>query len=318
MTLTKFAKLAHVSVSTASKAFSMSDDISGQTREEIFRIARENGCFKKFFNAPCPNLVIGVLIPEFSSFVYADYVEKLQKALRESGCTVCVSATDFSEEKERELVEYFYKYSAVDGLILVSPKFDPGEIELPTVLISKEKPLSGCAVNSSGEEEQFRRAMEYLREKNVFSVGFLGETKTVTHRRLFESAMQTVFGQIDPELIEITGLRFEKGGYAAMESFFEKGKVPRAVFCAYDDMAIGAIRCIRDHALRVPEDVAVIGFDNIVQGAFFDPPLASISQNNEAICRHAAEQLLHRILGEPFAGETLVPAELHHRRSFEV
>ena len=63
MTLSKLARLANVAVSTASKAFSMSDDINEQTREEIFRVARENGCFKKFFNAKYPKFVIALICP---------------------------------------------------------------------------------------------------------------------------------------------------------------------------------------------------------------------------------------------------------------
>ena len=318
MTLTKFAKLAHVSVSTASKAFSMSGDINEKTREEIFRIARENGCFKQFFNAPYPHFVIGVIIPEFNSFLYADYVENIQRALKEKGCEICVSATDFSAEKERELIEYFYKYSTVDGLILVSPREDPGAIELPTVLISKQEPEDACVINSSGDEEQIKTAMEYLAAKGVSSVGFVGEKRSDDRHRNFRATAQEVFGNVQEDLIEMGGLRFEKGGYAGMEALFEKGKVPRAVFCAYDYMAIGAMKCIRDHGLRVPQDVAVVGFDNISQDPFLDPPLASISQDRRTICRHAAEQVINRILGKPFEKLILVPSEFHHRESFEI
>ena len=67
MTLSKLAKLAHVSVSTASKAFSESPDISSETREMIFSIAKAQGCFKKFYNAKYPKLVIAVIAPEFGS-----------------------------------------------------------------------------------------------------------------------------------------------------------------------------------------------------------------------------------------------------------
>lgn len=72
MTLSKLAKLANVAVSTASKAFSMSGDINEQTREEIFRIARENGCFKKFFNAKYPKFVAAVICPEVNSRHYSE------------------------------------------------------------------------------------------------------------------------------------------------------------------------------------------------------------------------------------------------------
>ena len=71
MTMKELAKLANVSVSTASKAFSMSSEGSDETREIIFDVAKKHGCFKKFFNAKYPKLVIAVICPEFESTYYS-------------------------------------------------------------------------------------------------------------------------------------------------------------------------------------------------------------------------------------------------------
>ena len=71
ITLSKIAKLAHVSVSTASKAFSMSNEVNPETREMIFKIAKEYGCFKKFYNAKYPKLVFAIICPEFKSRFYS-------------------------------------------------------------------------------------------------------------------------------------------------------------------------------------------------------------------------------------------------------
>lgn len=72
-----------------------------------------------------------------------------------------------------------------------------------------------------------------------------------------------------------------------MEAFFASGKVPQGILCAYDYMAIGAIRCIRDHGLSVPEDVSVIGMDDITQAAFLNPSLSSIRFPTQACCEAA-------------------------------
>ena len=103
MTLTKIAQLAHVSVSTASKAFSMSNDVNEQTREKIFEIARENGCFKKYYRAEYPRFVIAVICPEFKSTHYAHLLSLIQKHLSENNCEICVAATDFSDRKSTRL-----------------------------------------------------------------------------------------------------------------------------------------------------------------------------------------------------------------------
>ena len=83
ITLTKIAKLANVSVSTASKAFSMSLDISEETRSNIFKIAKDHGVFKKFYNAKYPRLVIAIVCPEFNNDLYANMLSDLQTRLEE-------------------------------------------------------------------------------------------------------------------------------------------------------------------------------------------------------------------------------------------
>ena len=105
MTLSKLAKLANVSVSTASKAFSGSGEVNDETREMIFAVAKKYGCFKKFYNAKYPKLVIAIIAPEFESAYYTSYLSYLQKNLQDKGCEVCFSATDFDTEKEKSLVE---------------------------------------------------------------------------------------------------------------------------------------------------------------------------------------------------------------------
>ena len=107
MTLTKLAKIANVSVSTASKAFSGSDEVNNETKEMIFEVAREYGCFKKFYNAKYPKLMIAVIAPEFKSAYYSRYLTLLQENLEGRNCELCVSTTDFSVEREEELVEYY-------------------------------------------------------------------------------------------------------------------------------------------------------------------------------------------------------------------
>lgn len=85
MTLTKLAKLANVSVSTASKAFSMSPEVNSETREMIFDKARELRCFKQFFSAKYPRLVVAVICPELESRYYSGAVGGRARRLRRAG-----------------------------------------------------------------------------------------------------------------------------------------------------------------------------------------------------------------------------------------
>ena len=85
ITLSKLAKLANVSVSTASKAFSGSKEVNEETRAWIFSVAKEHGVFKKFYNVKYPRLVIAVVVPEFQSRNYGPLLSELQRSLDDVG-----------------------------------------------------------------------------------------------------------------------------------------------------------------------------------------------------------------------------------------
>lgn len=120
MTLSKLAKLANVSVSTVSKAFSGSKEVSSDTRELVFRIAKENNCFDKFYKNIYDKTVIAVICPEFRSRYYGNYISLLETEISKRGSTMLVGCTDFDINKENELLEYYTTYAKVDGIIMVS------------------------------------------------------------------------------------------------------------------------------------------------------------------------------------------------------
>ena len=77
-----------------------------------------------------------------------------------------------------------------------------------------------------------------------------------------------------------------------MNELFESKNIPRAIICAYDYMAIGAMRCIFDKGLKVPEDIAVLGMDDISQAKYLNPPLSSISFCVDELCRAAVDAII--------------------------
>jgi DNA-binding LacI/PurR family transcriptional regulator len=291
MTLSKLAKLAHVSVSTASKAFSMSPEINEETRRAIFQIARELGCFKKFYNGKYPRYVVAVLCPELKSLHYARAMALLQEELSRRNCELCVATTDFDPSTTCKLLDYYDKYSKVDAIILFEKGEERFDCELPVVVVENVELFPAM-----------QAAIDHFRAGGAESIGFIGEPHTLKKQQYFEQAMGA---ELDPRYVSIAEERFEAGGYQAMEQLFEQGNVPRALLCAYDYMAIGAMRCIADHGLRIPEDVAVIGMDDLPEAAYLSPSLSSINCDAEAVCKAAAEQVLFLLSGDtpsPAAG----------------
>lgn len=305
MTLSKLARLANVAVSTASKAFSMSDDINEQTREEIFRVARENGCFKKFFNAKYPKFVIALICPEVDSRHYSELCRYLQQRLQTRGCEICISSTEFSAAVTADMIEYYEKYSSVDAIILIDPP--------ATVLPPHETPI--ISLGSRAHNADVTLCLDYMtalksaltdfKAAGISHIGFIGEPRTVTKLSAFKSAVSEIYGFTEEKYISVSDLRFEKGGCAAARALYSHGALPEAIICAYDDMALGAMRFFHDNGISVPDDIKVIGMDNILHSEYFVPSLSTIDYMNEEIAKTATESVFELLDGK-------TPAEIHN------
>ena len=305
MTLSKLARLANVAVSTASKAFSMSDDINEQTREEIFRVARENGCFKKFFNAKYPKFVIALICPEVDSRHYSELCRYLQQRLQTRGCEICISSTEFSAAVTADMIEYYEKYSSVDAIILIDPP--------ATVLPPHETPI--ISLGSRAHNADVTLCLDYMtalksaltdfKAAGISHIGFIGEPHTVTKLSAFKSAVSEIYGFTEEKYISVSDLRFEKGGCAAARALYSRGALPEAIICAYDDMALGAMRFFHDNGISVPDDIKVIGMDNILHSEYFVPSLTTIDYKNEQIAKTATESVFELLDGK-------TPAEIHN------
>ena len=316
ITLSKIAQLAHVSVSTASKAFSMSSEVSEQTRQEIFRIAKEYGCFKKFYNAKYPKYVVAVICPEFHGRHYSGMVAALQDELRSRNCEICVASTDFSEETERSLLEYYHNYANVDGIIMIGGKVPISEsYEIPVVSVvpNCRHPIGICL--RVDYRQALTRLVGHFQAEGIGPIGFISERYTLGKLQIFRQVMRKA-GL--PCQHVVTGGRFESGGYRSMEKLLAAEDRPRAVVCAYDHLAIGAMRCLADHGLRVPEDVAIVGMDNIPEAQYLIPGLSSIDFCIEETCRKAAESIVGLIGGSEEIFSRTLPAKLMLRESSEL
>lgn len=319
MTLSKFAKIAHVSVATASKAFSGSSEVNEQTREMIFDIAKKEGCFKKFFNAKYRKFVIAIICPEFSSLHYADYLSLIQKNLEKENCEICVATTSFSAQTERDLMEYYYQYANVDGIIVINSQVKHTDnYEIPVIFINSIYEQPGYVSISNDTLSAFSESIEYLVRHHVDSIGFIGENLTIGKLRQFRKVLAEKGLEPNENDISITAERFEAGGYAAMEALFSRNQLPRAIVCAYDYMAIGAIRCIYDHGKTVPDDIAVLGMDDIPEARYLNPPLASLSSQIEELCRIASSAIVRQINGEAAEYTHTVNSDFCLRKSFEI
>jgi DNA-binding LacI/PurR family transcriptional regulator len=213
-------------------------------------------------------------------------------------------------------MDYYTKYARVDGIIL----FDAASalsasVDLPVVCVGR---AAEFAVRILGNTRPaMEEAIDYLISSGVTDIGFIGEHLTVSKEKAFTEIMTDKLGAYNPDFIAI-GDRFADGGYETAKKIIERGKLPRAFICGYDYLAIGAMRCFTEHGYRIPDDIAIIGMDDIPEAEFMNRPLSSINSNTKDACRAAADTLINMLMGKAYKKCTVIPAKLNLRKSSEI
>lgn len=318
MTLSKIAKLANVSVSTVSKAFSESNEINEQTKKEIFNIAKQLGCFKKYYNAKYPKFVIAVICPEFKSSYYSSLISIIEEYLSPQNCEIVVAQTNFSKEKQQELLDYYNLYTSVDGIILIENYIDLKEYEIPIITVAKNKFNSKYLNITTDLRGPLLEALRYFKSNNVTEIGFIGEEKTIGKFNIFAECMTEVFGTFENKYISVVPERFECGGYKAAENLLKSGNIPRAIICAYDNLAIGAIRFFKDHNLNVPDDIAILGIDDIRENEYLSPSVSSINCRPKELYKIVCEEIINILNGNTTKKNIVIEGKFVLRESTKI
>ena len=281
MTMRELAVLANVSVSTVSKAFCDADDVSGETKEHIFEIAKQEGCFGKFYKGKFSKQVIAIICPEIKSGLYCGIVEKLRKVIEKNGGLVIIAQDDFSTSKQAELIEYFASYLKLDGIFVFGLNADLKKgyaIPIISLLHSKTNSTDSVCIDF---DTPINEAVEYIYKSGHKKIAFVGERLTEGKAKRVLKAAQSFF--LDCKIIE-SDLRFEKAGEKGAEEIHKMKDKPTAIFCAYDNIAFGLIKALKSKGYRIPEDFSVIGMDNTVTSEYIDSSLTSIDANSDEIC----------------------------------
>lgn len=308
MTMRQLALLAGVSISTVSKAFRDAGDVSEETKDRIFALAKENGCYGKFYKDNFHKKTYAIIFPELESAFYSDYVRRLQKFIESNHGMALMSVDNFDKEKQAELIDYYASYLKVDGIFVIS---------LRTVLKrGYETPIVSLLTSSTERDVvrvDIRAAMQdavlILKENGHENIAFLGEQQTLLKAKVFSEVYKT---PLQSENIITSEQRFQKAGEDGINQLLTKEKFYTAIICAYDDLAYGAIRQLKKCGYSVPEDVSVIGIDNIPASEYTETPLTSIDFNSEQICENAWKLMAKKIQNRFYCSveNVVVPARL--------
>lgn len=288
MSLKKIAQTAGVSVSTVSKVFSNSREISPKTKERVISASKTLGCFEKYTKEKYPEKIIAVICPELGSEHYTHLLTHIEREISAKNAVMVVSVSNFDKKREEALFRYYSDFRKVDGIIIMSSADFANRSSIPVVVMGDSKTANCVSTDSS---EAINEAVGYLKKSGRKKIAFIGEELTHVREELFELAMEKNALSVMDKFVISTKKRFHDAGFCAIEHFFETGDIPDAIVAAYDYIAIGAIRAIKAHGKKVPDDIAVIGMDNISAGEDLDIPLASIDYHDEQTSKLAVDML---------------------------
>lgn len=326
-TIREIAKAAGVSTATVSRVLNNPTAVKPDKREAVLRVVEQNDYINDGMAralAGGRTMTVGLVIPTITNSIYASSTHAIQRLAQRAGYSVILVVSDFDPEQEAQLIRRLVE-RRVDGMILTGGEHDPGIFRMlerqniPCVLTWRLSPSSSYPCVSFDNYAAGRLAMAHLAENGHRRIGLICGRSDVNdrareRRRAYEDALQELGIEPDPELVFERDFEFIEGR-TATHRMLECDERPTAIFAANDIQAIGAISMCRDSGLRVPEDISIIGFDDLPIAQFSVPKLTTVHVPAAAMGRLAATRLLQLIEGESVGGDDVLPVDLVVRES---
>lgn len=283
------AKEARVSIATVSRVLNNIDVVNEDTKQRV-KDAIEKLGYR-------PNIVarslktqrtrtVGIIVPDISNPFYPEIVRGAEDVANIYDYNVMLCNTDLDKEKEIEYLRIM-KEKMADGIIYMSTSLDEDvlklleELNLPAVLIENADPTGKLASVSIDNEAAAYDGVSYLLKKGNKKIAYIGSDKDEKNLgslryRGYEKALKDNKIRLSEKLVEFTGSK-ARDGFDAVNRILEAAEID-AVFCTGDEIAMGVINALRERGIKVPEQVDVMGFDNIYFSSIFNPKLTTVAQ----------------------------------------
>lgn len=327
VTIREVARAAGVSVATVSRVVNGTAVVKGETR---LRVEAEVARLRYSPNAAARSLItnrtstIGVVLPDIWGEYFSEVIHGIDHAARQAGYHVLVSSSHSDVAETRDVLRTMH--GRVDGVLVMSPNASPRELEgclppsLPVVFLNS---APGRALhpslsvdNRGGARAMVSHLVSLGHRRLAFVTGPPSNFDASERRRGCREALRAA-GLPPAAATEIEGDFGEESGQVAGEAIVRLSPRPTAIFAANDSMAIGVLFALRRAGLKVPEEIAVAGFDDIPIARFASPPLSTVRHDIRTLGERALARLLVGVSGEgpaPAAREVL-PIRLVLRES---
>ncbi|WP_258171355.1 LacI family DNA-binding transcriptional regulator [Paenibacillus sp. R14(2021)] len=320
-TIKDVAKMAGVAVSTVSYALNNSPKISEGTRRKVMQAAealnyRPSGAARNLKKRKSET--IGLFLNDLGGPFYSQVIEGVQEVVASHNYNLIVCSTYGGENSS---AHRFLREKFVDGAIIMGTSIPDSLVHqvaaesFPIVVLDRE--LKGDYVhsvlitNEQGAYDAVSHLIKLGRHKIEYLSGPQANNDNMQRYEGYKRALMEHSLPV-PSRVTMQGRYLEAGGYQAVKVMMAGNRMPDAIFAANDEMAIGAIRALREGGIRVPEDVAIVGFDNINLAPFVRPALTTIGHSKYEMGA-IATQLVFDVQKE--GNSILLPTQLVIRQS---
>ncbi|MBI5032709.1 MAG: LacI family DNA-binding transcriptional regulator [Chloroflexi bacterium] len=303
------AKRAGVSAITVSRVINNSGAVNSATRERVNQAIEELGyvpnTLAKSFRSKQTSL-IALVLSDITNPFWTTIARGVEDTAEKNGFHVILCNTDENPEKEANYINVLLQ-RRVDGIIIASTINDKNRFlmlkrhALPCVLLDRRVDGFKCDTVVSDGREGARKMTEHLIRRGYHRIAIVAGPPTIsTAQERVEGYCQALRENqvpIDEGLI-VRGSYRQDNGYESVKQLLKSDPRPQAIFAGNNFIAVGALHAIRELGLRIPEDVALAGFDDIPQGTLISPALTVVSQRAYEMGVAAAQSLITRLSGK--------------------
>ncbi len=330
ITIYDLAKKTGFSSTTVSKALNNYPDVSQKTKKAILQTAAEMGYLP---NAHAQSLstkkswTIGVMFSEANEVgmkhpFFNAIIESFRKHVEKEGYDLILASRNL-RNRDTSYLEHFL-YRGVDGIVVIcSDPNDPQVQEmiksnLPIVVIDMSN--QNCSVVLSDNLSGVEQAITYLHSLGHSKIAHIAGDSSIHAGKVriegFQKAMNKLGLTIHEKYLVNGGLFSIQEGAKAMEKLLDLKEPPTAVFIAGDHMAIGAMEVAKSRGIRIPDDISIVGYDDIEMASYVTPKLTTVRQDTDVLGVRAAQLLIKQMVQDKkIITEEVIPVKLIERES---
>ena len=322
MTIIDVARLAGVSVSTVSKVINDRYGVAPETYDKVMDIVSDLGYESSLVASSLrrnSTNVIGILVPEFEPFS-TELLKGISSAVEGTGYELLAYSGNLEHNQvgwERRSLSRLAG-TLIDGAVIVAPTASVTDATIPVVAVDPHTGKTGPSTVEADNVGGARAATRHLIELGHRRIAHIrGRTDLVSaqlREQGYREALEAAGIPFDPELVRVGGYRAAETTDAARE-LLSRSDRPTAVFAANDLSAIRVLEIDRELGLRVPQDLSVVGFDNVPEAANAVPALTTVAQPLHQMGAEAVRLLLGLLAGGTTEDHLLLPASLVVRAS---